>query len=328
MRLDLPDGRAVMARLRSPVSSPGLRILMVMLVVAGGVGIAAFPMTARLTRRLEALRSGMALWGSGDTSARVDGRGSDEVALVARTFNTAAERLDMLLTSQRALLANASHELRSPLARLRIAIELWLLDPAPATQAEIVQNLAEIDVLVEEILLSSRLEHPTSSASHQEWVDVAGLAAEEAARVGAVVEGAATEMQGSATLLRRLLRNLLDNAVRHGQPPIHVAISRQGGEARIVVSDHGDGIAPEDRERVFEPFYRPPGRGETSGGWGLGLSLVRQIASRHGGRVVCDVADGGGSRFTVHLALAGPAAFTRAPADRADRLADTRAERG
>jgi signal transduction histidine kinase len=80
-------------------------------------------------------------------------------------------------------------------------------------------------------------------------------------------------------------------------------VTRVGNEARIVVCDHGPGIAALERERVFEPFYRPAGRAESSGGWGLGLSLVRQIARRHGGDVACEEEPGGGSRFVVALAM-------------------------
>ena len=319
LRVDLPGGRVVLARLRPPAGA-GWRILTVMLVVAGGVGLAAFPVTARLTRRLEGLRSGMARWGGGELSARVDEApvdeaGSDEVALVARTFNLAAGRVDALLASQKALLeaqrallesqrtllANASHELRSPLARLRIGIELWLQDPAPAAHAELVRNLAEMDHLVEEVLLFSRLGHPSATAGRPERVDLLGLAAEEAAPFGAAVSGEAAEIGGDPRLLRRLLRNLLENAARHGRPPVQVVVSRQGSEALIVVSDAGPGVAAEERGRVFEPFYRPAGHGEAGGGWGLGLSLVQQIAERHGGRAACDEAPGGGGGFIVHL---------------------------
>ena len=302
-RIDLGDGRVVMARLRPPVRDPGQRILVVVLVVAMTAGLAAIPMTARLTRRLERLRVGMARWGAGDTGARLDERGSDEVALVARTFNGAAERIDGLLRSQRALLANASHELRSPLARLRVAVELAAVAPSAATQGEIVRSLGEIDALVAEILLSSRLEHDGAPVNRFDRVDLLGLAAEEAARVGARAEGSPVEVDGDATLLQRLLRNLLENAVRHGGGPVWVEVAQEGREARITVSDHGPGVPPEERERVFEPFYRPAGHGEDQGGWGLGLALVRQIATHHGGRVSCDGDAGGGSRFVVHLAL-------------------------
>jgi signal transduction histidine kinase len=313
LRIDFPDGRIVLVRLRPPPER-AMRILTVVFVVAGGVGLAAFPMTARLTRQLERLRSGVARWGPGALSARVDASGSDEVALVARTFNAAAERVERLIASQKALLANASHELRSPLARLRMAIELWLDQRSAATHAEIVRNLGEIDLLVDEILLASRLDHAGAEHERGESVDLLGLAVEEAARLDAAVAGVPVEVEGDPTLLRRLIRNLLENAARHGRPPVHVVVLRQDDMARLIVSDHGPGIQPQERERVFEPFYRPAGRGESGGGWGLGLSLVRQIATRHGGSVVCDQEPGGGSRFIVDLALRRQAAMADAKA--------------
>jgi signal transduction histidine kinase len=322
MRIDLPDGRAVLARLRPPPLDPKRRILTMVLIVAGGAALAAFPVTARLTRRLEGLRSGVERWGAGSLAIRADETGDDEVAVVARAFNAAAGRVEALVTAQKALLANASHELRSPLARLRMAIELWLDRPAPDIHAEIVRNLREIDQLVEEILLASRLDHGGPNLERAASVDLLGLAAEEGARVEACVTGMPAgvepvEIEGDATLLRRMIRNLLENAAKHGRPPIEIAVTRNCDGARLVVSDHGEGIAPSERERVFEPFYRPAGRGESAGGWGLGLSLVRQIANRHGGAVSCEAAPGGGSRFVVEFAAEknkamGEAEFRRA----------------
>jgi len=309
IQIELPDARAVVARLRPPGPGPRLRFLSMLIAIAGGVGLAAFPVTARLTRRLEGLRSGVEKWGSGALSLRVDDTGDDEVAVVARTFNAAAARAEDLLKSQKALLANASHELRSPLARLRMAIELWLGQPGPAMQAEILRNLAESDQLVEEILLASRLDHAGPTIRGAERVDLVGLAAEEAARLEAgvaCVEAGESpiEIEGDAKLLRRLIRNLLENAAKHGRPPVRIVVTGQEGGARLVVSDGGQGIPPSERERVFEPFYRPAGRSESSGGWGLGLSLVRQIAQRHGGAAFCEGQPGGGSRFVVDLATA------------------------
>ena len=159
LRIDLADGRVVLAHLRPPGPRPGLRILTIVLIVAGGVGLTAFPVAARLTRRLEALRSGVERWGAGGLSLRVDDDGDDEVAVVARTFNAAAARIEQLLNAQKALLANASHEVRSPLARLRVAVELWLANPRPDLHAEILRDLAESEQLVDEILLASRLDH-------------------------------------------------------------------------------------------------------------------------------------------------------------------------
>ena len=309
MRVDLSDGRAVLARLRPPWPSPRLRMLSMLLIVAGGVGLAAFPIAARLTRRLENLRSGVERWGAGALSLRVDDTGDDEVAVVAGAFNAAAGRVEDLLTSQKALLANASHELRSPLARLRMAIELWFAQPSPEMHAEIVRNLAESDQLVEEILLASHLDHLGPVAARGAPVDLLGLAAEEAARfeagvVGLFEGGHPIEIEGDTILLRRLIRNLLENGAKHGRPPVRISVTRNGAGARIVVSDAGEGIAPAERERVFEPFYRPVGRTESAGGWGLWLSLVRQIAKRHGGAAACEAEPGGGSRFVVDLATA------------------------
>ena len=113
LRIDLADGRVVLAHLRPPGPRPGLSILTIVLIVAGSVGLTAFPVVARLTRRLEALRSGVERWGAGGLSLRVDDAGDDEVAVVARTFNAAAARIEQLLNAQKALLANASHEVRS-----------------------------------------------------------------------------------------------------------------------------------------------------------------------------------------------------------------------
>jgi signal transduction histidine kinase len=306
LRIDLADGRTVLARPPPPLHR-GLNILLMALVVAGGVALAVYPVAGRLTRRLEALRAGVEQWGAGARSLRVDEAGDDEVAVVARTFNAAAGRVEELLASQKALLANASHELRSPLTRLRMAIELWLERPAPEIREEITRNLAEIDELVAEILLASRLDHGPPDARAASLVDLVGLAAEEAARFEASVTsaaagGGAVEVAGDATLLRRLIRNLLENAARHGRPPIHIEVASRDAGARIIVTDGGDGIPAAERERVFEPFYRPAGRSESGGGWGLGLSLVRQIARRHGGEAFCEGALGGGSRFVVDLA--------------------------
>ena len=189
-----------------------------------------------------------------------------------------------------------------------MAVELWLVRPSPDLLAEINRNLAESDALVDEILLASRLDYDRSTRQPGVRLDLTALAAEEVARfepgVASLAEGGEpVEIEGDATLIRRLIRNLMENAVKHGRPPVRIAVTRNGMRARIAVSDCGEGIAPAERERVFEPFYRPAGRSELSGGWGLGLSLVRQIAERHGGGGVCEVEPDGGSRFVVDLAL-------------------------
>ena len=288
-----------------------------MLGLAGLVVMAVlFPVARRLTQRLEALQRGVQRWGEGDLSARVPEGGQDEVADLSRRFNAAAERVQSLmasqaalLQSQKSLLANASHELRSPLARIRMAVELSGTLGSPAARDEIQRSITELDQLVDEILLASRLDAREADMGTVESVDLIGLLAEECARVGAVFElpecTGEVVVPGVARLLRRAVRNLLENAVRHGRRTGHAEVvaqlSLEGGYAVLHIDDRGPGVPPDQRERIFEPFYRLPGASEREGGVGLGLALVRQIAARHGGSVACDNREGGGARFTLRL---------------------------
>ncbi len=288
-----------------------------MLGLAGLVVMAVlFPVARRLTQRLEALQRGVQRWGEGDLSARLPEGGQDEVADLSRRFNAAAERVQSLmasqaalLQSQKSLLANASHELRSPLARIRMAVELSGTQGSPAARDEIQRSITELDQLVDEILLASRLDAREADIGTVESVDLIGLLAEECARVGAVFElpecTGEVVVPGVARLLRRAVRNLLENAVRHGRRTGHAEVvaqlSLEGGYAVLHIDDRGPGVPPDQRERIFEPFYRLPGASEREGGVGLGLALVRQIAVRHGGSVACDNREGGGARFTLRL---------------------------
>lgn len=285
------------------------------------VALATYPIVRTLTRRLERLQAGVQQWGDGNLSARVPDTGKDEVAFLARQFNSAAERIqglvqahEALLASQKSLLANASHELRSPLARIRMGLELLGPAASPAFRAEIARNIAELDSLIEEILLASRLDAREADLGTIESVDLLGLAAEECARVGAELdlphsadEGATdpapTELavQGVAKLLRRAVRNLLENARRHGAGEIRLTLAHSAAELHLRVCDRGPGVPPDLRERIFEPFYRLPGATERDGGVGLGLALVRSIALRHGGQVRCEEHAGGGACFVLIL---------------------------
>lgn len=381
-RVALPDDRTLLIRTwrpappQLPISAP---LALALLFVA--VGLAAWPVSRRITHRLEALQRSVDAQAAGDLRVRAEVSGQDEVAALAHSFNHAAERIEALvnrqealLSTQRRLLANASHELRSPLARIRMAIELMLENPADLTHHtdEVRQNIRELDALVEEILLASRLDTLSLDELRREPVDLTQLAAEEAARTGAVwmdetpsgvngddgsESGAAhTTVAGDARLLRRLLRNLLENARRYqpeGDEPVLLCLSREPGPVAvgspeadtdlgrsgdsdagvnhsgagkealagevtdwlcIEALDRGPGVPEAARERIFEAFYRVDGHSEQAGNVGLGLSLVRQIARRHGGDAHHEPREGGGSRFVVRLPVsprcpppAGPA---------------------
>ncbi|MEO7887503.1 MAG: ATP-binding protein [Polaromonas sp.] len=299
-----------------------------MLVVVGlAVALGAYPVMRRLTLRLESLQRGVERWGSGDLSARVNAEGTDEVAFLARRFNHAAERIETLMDSHKSLLANASHELRSPLARIRMGLELMGTDAASPQRQEISRSITELDQLIDEILLASRLDAKQADAEPFETLDLTGLAAEECSRVNAELsaelgqnsnspgaglgvdaDSHSLTVQGSPRLLRRLIRNLLENARRYsnGEISLELAQARIGAKqlAVIKVHDRGPGVPAEQRERIFEPFYRLPGASEREGGVGLGLALVKSISQRHGGSVRCEARPGGGATFVVELPVA------------------------
>jgi len=291
-----------------------LLITLVLLFVAVAAG--AWPVARRLTRRLKALQAGVERFGDGQLTHRVDVQGKDEVAELANSFNQAAERIETLVASHRSLLANASHELRSPLARLKMAVSMFQDAPQDKVQrlrAEIDQNIHELDALVEEVLLASRLDSQTPLP--MQTSDVEDIVQQEANRVGAEVHVQVGPEQTKASpfkqlvderLLRRAVRNLLENAARYGvtgdgRAQVEVSLQANADGLNIKVMDRGPGVPADQRERIFEPFYRMSGHAEHAGGVGLGLSLVRQIAERHMGSVRCEARDGGGSEFVIHL---------------------------
>ena len=298
----LPDGRTLVAY--HPHERFGWVIAIAALAAA--IALGAYPVTRRITRRLERLRGQVEALGSGDLAARVEVRGHDEIADLARSFNRAAERIEKLVAAQRSALASASHELRSPLARIRVAIELLGEEEGADLRARVARDIAELDDLIGELLLTSRLDalEPGQGPERLEPIDLLGLAAEEAARTGASADGEAVTVVGDRTLLRRLVRNLLENARRHGKgSPVELSVARLGpGSARISVADRGPGVPESERERIFAPFYRPAGASDSKdGSFGLGLALVRQIARHHRGAARCRPRDGGGTIFEVDL---------------------------
>ena len=340
------DGRTVFMHLPRPAASfwsrPPFGFFWMLGLVGIAVALATYPIIRKLTRRLELLQNSVQKWGEGDLSTRVPEQGQDEVAFLARGFNQAAEQVEnlvksheTLLASQKSLLANASHELRSPLTRLRMGLELLGPTATPATRQDMALDIAELDELIEEILLASRLDAREADVGTIESVDLLGLVAEECARANAELEvqwpqadarnasngshananatvnaEAMTSLpvQGVAKLLRRAVRNLLENSKRHGAGQMTVELVKTDGHAQIRVCDRGPGVPPELLARIFEPFYRLPGASERDGGVGLGLALVKSIALRHGGRVHCENRSDGGACFVIDLPLEPAAA--------------------
>ena len=313
--LTLQDGRRLIA-LRPPPDGLGMarhwRWLAALIGIGVAVGISAYPVVRHLTRRIETLQHGVAAFGGGDLSVRVAISGQDEIARLADTFNASAERIERLLRAHKTLLANASHELRSPLTRLRMALEGVGGNGAVQSRKEITRNIEELDALIDEILLASRLQADAAYEMTLETVDLAGLLAEEGAAHGADLSVAGDPLptvEADARLLRRLFRNLIENALRHGGGQLpEISVRACAGEAQVEVCDRGPGVPAAERERIFEPFYRMKTMPESAGGAGLGLALAKQIAERHGGSVVCLARDGGGSCFRVQLPLADRAA--------------------
>lgn len=298
--LALPDGRWVVARPPMRHRAPVFRLILLLGGIALIVALCAYPVVRGLTRRLERLQTGVETLGAGQLSARVKVEGRDEVARLADSFNRAAGRIEELVGAHRLLLANASHELRTPLSRIRLGLEMFLQNGDPKHKQDLERDIAELDDLIDEILLASRLDaSPTIAAAASEDVDLLALAAEEGARYDdCVVEGEPVVVRGDARLLRRLVRNLLENAARHGRPPVRVDVHRAAPQAVLDVADAGWGVPEADRERVFAPFQR---LGAEAKGAGLGLALVRQIARVHGGDAVVAPRLDAASCFRVSL---------------------------
>jgi signal transduction histidine kinase len=285
----------------------GLGVMLVLIAVV--VAIGAYPVVRRLTRRLERLQESVQAWGEGQFATRVAVEGGDEIARLAASFNDAAARIEGLVAAQKSLLANASHELRSPLARIRMAAELMAEQAPPAINAELRRNVTELDQLIDEVLLASRLDAGSPATRQVEELDLTGLVAEECARVNAALDAPPLSVTGEPKLLRRMVRNLLDNAVRYGAgTTIEVRLARTNNGLRLDVCDGGPGIPDAERERIFEPFYRIAGASEAAGGVGLGLALVRQIARRHGGDAMC-LTGGAGACLRVTLPAPAPASI-------------------
>jgi signal transduction histidine kinase len=234
----------------------------------------------------------------------------DEIDQLAVTMNRMLDRLERATDRQRQFVSDASHELRSPLASIRTQLEVAMAHPDRAdwraVAAGVLDEGTRMEALVADLLALARADEG-AIAAREDRVDLGEIARSEAAdRPGPVtfevrVVSTAT-VRGDAGALRRVVRNLLDNAGRHAATRVRVSVARSAEGTMLAVDDDGAGIRPEDRERVFERFTRlEEARTRDAGGTGLGLAVVREVVRAHRGTV--RVADGelGGARFEVRL---------------------------
>lgn len=237
----------------------------------------------------------------------------DEVARLAETLNAMLGRLDDASDRQRAFLADAAHELRSPLGSLRAQLEVAATRPTAQSWPDVVDgallDVERMTALVADLLVLARLDG-TGRSSHP--LDLADLVRDTVSGrpwdVAVVVEGpAGLPVLGDTTALARVVTNLVENAVRHARSRVVVRLGAEGTDAVLDVVDDGPGIAPGDRDRVFERFTRlDEARTRGDGGTGLGLAIVRTAVTQHGGDVrVIDGDGGAGARLRVRLPLAG-----------------------
>jgi two-component system, OmpR family, sensor kinase len=317
---------------------PGLGVALVLLIVA----LAAAPLARRISKPVERLTEAARRLGDGDLGYRVPlddrararvrrlwpgHRRPDELEHLTGAFNDMAERVQRLVHGQQELLANVSHELRSPLARIRVALALLPRDgDSEARLRDVETDLAELDRLIEDVLTTARLD-ATGLPPHPVPIDVAGLLGELVERAGrdplttgkavGVAPGPVPELTADPALMKRALWNLVENAAKYGAPPITLAATADGDHVRLSVTDQGKGIAPDEREHVLAAFYRldrartPHTAGEAPHGFGLGLTLARRIAEVHGGRIAIEpatVQEGREQGCRVVLILPGRAA--------------------
>ncbi len=296
----LPDKRSLIIARRNHEHSyvPLLMLFSAFIIFSLGIYLLA----KRLTGRLERLRTAVDRLGEGDMGVRVAVEGKDEIAELAKRFNHAAERIEQLVHAQKNLLATASHELRTPLTRMHMALNLFMENPKPELERELTKNIQELDHLIDEVLLASKLD-TIDQLQHIETVDLLGLLAEEAIHYQVDISGESAMVEGDAYLLRRLIRNLLENARRYGgEIPPEFSVKQQDSMVILTACDRGSGVPESERTHIFDAFYRPQYIPEGAhGGAGLGLSLVKQIAEQHQGSVACHPRHGGGTCFEVRL---------------------------
>jgi two-component system osmolarity sensor histidine kinase EnvZ len=267
--------------------------------------LAAWWLARRATRPLQRLQQAVTSLGRGQTPERLPETGPREIAALSRRFNEMAKQVEDLLAARTVLLAGVSHDLRTPLARLRLGVEMLVRKPSPELVAQVEGDIEAMDRLIGDVLTLAR------GFGHEagQRVVLAELLADLVRAIpGAAervrVEAPDIELDAPVGALRRIVGNLLENALRYGggQPVTLRAEALESG-CRIGVLDRGPGIPEADREAVFRPFHRlEASRSVSTGGSGLGLAIVRQLAEAQGWRVSLQARPGGGLEAWLEIA--------------------------
>jgi signal transduction histidine kinase len=292
-------------------------------LVAILVGMAAtWVLAGTLIRPVRRLEDAAVRLGSGDLNARADPSGPKEIATLGTAFNQMASALSANLSAQEDFVANASHQLRTPLTGLRLRLEAIKEDGGFAAEQA---ARAELEVdrlagLVEDLLVLARASSVESTGVAVDLADAAREAVdrwtETAARSGKVVQVDRCEpaaIWADLGDVNHILDNLIENAIRYTPDKAEVSLrtGTTNGHAFLEVADTGPGIAPEERDRIFERFYRGSAGRRGGAGTGLGLAIVHELASRWGGRI--QLGDGPGARFEVRFGQRRPSESARTP---------------
>jgi signal transduction histidine kinase len=311
-------GMSLEAVTESTVATTGLLAAGIPLLLLV-VGVVTWLVVGRALAPVESIRNEVEAISTRELHRRVPHRaGKDEISRLARTMNRMLGRLEEGQTRQRRFVSDASHELRSPVTTIREHAEIAMAHPDRIGLEELAEVVLQEDLrlqrLVEDLLLLTRADEGTLSG-RTEAVDLDDLVLEEASRLN----GSTTDLhvdpsnvsggrvEGDRAQLERLVRNLFENAGRHARGAVALALRGADGEVVLTVDDDGTGIAPAERERIFERFVRlEEARDRDSGGSGLGLAIVREIAVAHGATVEVSESPLGGARFQVRFPMPPP----------------------
>lgn len=279
-------------------------------IIIGVAAAASYRLVRRSLQSVDAIRGRVAEISTSDLAERVPVPASrDEIAALAVTMNEMLERLEAGHRAQKQFLSDASHELRSPLATIVSGLEVVEAHPDLLNAELVVDTLLpeahRMRLLIEDLLLLARADEQ-SLVMRKEQVPLDELAEVEAARVRRGAHCAIhttispARLIGDSAAVSRVIRNLVDNAVRHAKSRVDISVGSRGDDVVLIVGDDGPGIAPADRARVFERFLRlDADRARSGGGTGLGLAIVAEVVAAHGGTVSIDDRRGGGTTIIV-----------------------------